>query len=77
MSAIRSGPGDRVPVKQDFAARGLIQAGNDAGEGGFSATRWPQQRHEFAFAHVKVQRTQRHHAAVIDLGDAAQAHREA
>jgi cell division protein FtsL len=50
------------------------QAGDQPQGGGFSATRGPKQRNEFAARDLQIERTERGHAIVIDLGDGAKAH---
>ena len=66
-----------VVCDADGAGGRHVQACDQAQRGRLAAAGRPEQRDELALAHIEVQRTQRHHPALIDLRHLAQAHREA
>src|SRR5690606_33402822 len=59
-------------LQQYAAAVGLFQASDNAQQGGFAATGWPQQRHQFPGGKIQGDVIQRHKAAelfvnIVDL----------
>jgi hypothetical protein len=69
--------GDCRSRHADAARTRRAEAGDQPQGGRLAAAGRSEQRHELAFAHVEVERPERCHAVVIDLGDAAQADCEA